>query len=106
MALLTSMIAPGGVGVAKSAITWSTSAVRSAVGDSVGKHPKNPSHEPFHQQYSFARRTSASTAPGYPVGLSGETIPLKARIVNAADAYCAMTRRGPTASQERRGRAG
>jgi diguanylate cyclase (GGDEF)-like protein len=32
---------------------------------------------------------------GYPDGLAGEDIPLEARIVNAADAYCAMTRKRP-----------
>jgi diguanylate cyclase (GGDEF)-like protein len=32
---------------------------------------------------------------GYPDGLRGETIPLEARIVNAADAYCAMTQTRP-----------
>jgi two-component system cell cycle response regulator len=32
---------------------------------------------------------------GYPDGLAGEEIPLEARIVNAADAYCAMTQTRP-----------
>jgi diguanylate cyclase (GGDEF)-like protein len=32
---------------------------------------------------------------GYPDGLTGEEIPLEARIVNAADAYCAMTQQRP-----------
>jgi hypothetical protein len=50
-ALLTSMIAFGGVGVAKNAINSSTSAVRSAVGESGSKHLKSGSHEPFHKQY-------------------------------------------------------
>jgi hypothetical protein len=51
MALLTSMIAFGGVGVAKNAINSSTSAVRSAMGEPVSKHLKNTSHQPFHKQY-------------------------------------------------------
>jgi HD-GYP domain-containing protein (c-di-GMP phosphodiesterase class II) len=32
---------------------------------------------------------------GYPDQLSGEEIPLEARIVNAADAFCAMTQTRP-----------
>jgi HD-GYP domain-containing protein (c-di-GMP phosphodiesterase class II) len=32
---------------------------------------------------------------GYPDGLAGDQIPLEARIVNAADAYCAMTQQRP-----------
>jgi diguanylate cyclase (GGDEF)-like protein len=32
---------------------------------------------------------------GYPDGLVGDEIPLEARIVNAADAYCAMTQQRP-----------
>jgi hypothetical protein len=51
MALLTSMIAFGGVGVAKNAINSSTSAVRSAMGQPVSKHLKNTSHQPFQKQY-------------------------------------------------------
>ncbi len=34
---------------------------------------------------------SAGTASGYPDGLSGEDIPLEARIVSACDAFNAMT---------------
>jgi hypothetical protein len=51
MALLASMIAFGGVGAAKNAINSSTSAVRSAVGESAGKHSNSGSHEPFAKQY-------------------------------------------------------
>jgi hypothetical protein len=38
------------VGVAKNAINSSTSAVRSAMGESVSKHLRNSRHEPFHKQ--------------------------------------------------------
>ena len=38
-----------------------------------------------------ATTTSGGTARGYPDGLAGESIPIEARIVAAADAYSAMT---------------
>ena len=38
-----------------------------------------------------ATTTSGSTAPAIPDGLAGEQIPIEARIVAAADTYCAIT---------------
>ena len=70
------------------------SARRSSRGSPASATPPPPS----------ATTTSATTAPATPTGSPGRDIPIEARIVAAADAYCAMTTdRVYSVSQDARG---